>query len=293
MEYNVNINGIDVAASYSQESIDNIFKPLLERLCRIRQEKGRRILVMLAAPPGAGKSTLVSFLASYAQSHDLNCDDGEKNIKDLALKENSSKSYKFQAIGMDGFHRRQEYLQTHTMIVDGREVKMVEVKGCPETFDLDKLRQRIEMLLNGNCENAGRNNNTESIVKNENAGNIDMSTDAVVTWPAYDRHLHNPVEGAITVDGDIILLEGNYLLLDEPGWNELSAMADYTISIKADADMLRNRLVDRKEKSGNTREKSEQFVDYSDMRNVRLCLEHTKAADLELCLEADSSYTAE
>ena len=110
------------------------------------------------------------------------------------------------------------------------------------------------------------------------------------TWPTYDRHLHNPVEDAISIDADILLLEGNYLLLDELGWDNLSELADYTISISADADMLRERLIDRKEKSGNTREVAEKFVDFSDMRNVRLCLEKTKKADLELVLRADGNY---
>ena len=192
---------------------------------------------MLAAPPGAGKSTLVSFLEAIS--------------KDIIPE------YKVQAIGMDGFHRRQEYLTSHTTIVDGKEIKMVEVKGCPITFDLDKLKAAITKAIK------------EPIYK----------------WPVYDRHLHNPIEDAITIDSDILLLEGNYLLLDEPGWNELSDLADYTISIKADANMLRERLVDRREKSGNSREKAEQFVDFSDMRNVNLCLEKTKPADLNLYLD--------
>ena len=82
----------------------------------------------------------------------------------------------------------------------------------------------------------------------------------------------------------------NYLLLDKPGWNHISDMADFTIAIKADKTMLRKRLIDRKEKSGNTREKAEHFVDYSDMRNVSLCLEHTIKADLELIIQSDGSY---
>ena len=242
MEYNVNINGIDVHASYSAESIDTIFKPLLHRLSDMRKTKSARLLVMLAAPPGAGKSTLVSFLECLAK--------------------NLIPEYKVQAIGMDGFHRRQEYLTEHTMAVDGAEVRMVDVKGCPETFDLDKLRVSIEGALAGTKK----------------------------TWPAYDRHLHNPVEDAIKLDADILLLEGNYLLLDAPGWDKLSSIADYTIKISADSDMLRARLIDRKEKSGNSRKKAEQFVDFSDMRNVRLCLEHSKSADLELVLDSDNSY---
>ena len=106
-----------------------------------------------------------------------------------------------------------------------------------------------------------------------------------VGWPTYDRHLHNPIEDAITVTGDIVILEGNYLLLDEDGWRDLHKMADYTIFLRGDEDVLRGRLVDRKEASGNSREKAEAFVDFSDMRNVRLCLNNSLPADLELKLK--------
>ncbi len=243
MNYKVNINGIDVDATYSDKVIEDILKPLLLRLSDLRDRKGGRVLVMLAAPPGAGKSTLVSFLETIS--------------KDIIP------DYKVQAIGMDGFHRRQEYLTTHTTIVDDEEVMMVDVKGCPITFDLPLLKKQIDTLLaNDKC-----------------------------TWPTYDRHLHNPVDDAIKIDGDIILLEGNYLLLNEDGWRDLSDKADYTISLKADPAMLRRRLVDRKEKSGNSREKAEKFVDYSDMRNVRLCLEASKRADLELMVEEDGTIS--
>ena len=237
MEYNVNINGIDVEATYSGEAIEKIVRPLLERMGKKHDSEKRRILVMLAAPPGAGKSTFVSFLEHMA-----------KEI--IPTK-------KVQAIGMDGFHRRQEYLTSHTTIVDGKEIPMVDIKGAPITFDLDALKSKI----------------------------IELKDKAVCKWPEYNRMLHNPVEDAITVDGDIVLLEGNYLLLDEDGWRDISEYADYTISMKADPKMLRERLIDRKTASGNTREKAEKFVDFSDMANVRVCLEHSKKADMELTID--------
>ena len=189
---------------------------------------------MLAAPPGAGKSTLVSFLEKLSREND--------DITDL------------QAIGMDGFHRRQEYLLSHTTIRDCKEVKMVEIKGAPVTFDLEKLTAAIKKVSSGED----------------------------TFWPIYDRHLHNPVEDAIHITKDIVLLEGNYLLLDMDGWNRLRDMADYTISITANEAMLRKRLIDRKMKSGNDIESATRFVEYSDMANVRLCLEKTVKADMVL-----------
>ncbi len=242
MEYNVNMNGIDVHANYDDRAVRELFYPLLRELTAMQKEKGRRILVFLAAPPGAGKSTLASFLQKLSEEN--------PELTDL------------QAIGMDGFHRRQEYLLAHTAKRDGESVRMVDIKGAPITFDLDLLRDRIEKTLR----------------------------EPRLGWPSYDRHLHNPVEDAITVEKDIVLLEGNYLLLDEDGWRDLAELADYTIFIRADEEMLRKRLVDRKMKSGNSREAAERFVDYSDMYNVRLCMSKSCRADLTLGLNEDGDY---
>lgn len=241
IDYKININGLDVDAHYTEENVNTIFIPLLKHLTQLQKEKNRRILVMLAAPPGAGKSTLVSFLEKLSQETD--------GITPL------------QSIGMDGFHRRQEYLTSHTTIRDGKEIKMVEIKGAPETFDLPLLEERIKQ-----------------VIESDTCG-----------WPIYDRTLHNPVDNVIAISAPIILLEGNYLLLDEPGWSELSKSADYTISVTADENQLRNRLIERKAASGNSIEKATAFVDYSDMVNVRTCLQETKKADLYLEVMGDDS----
>ena len=283
MKYDVEINGLSVQAFYSEENIKEIFLPLLWRVKALQEKKGKRILIMLAAPPGAGKSTLVSFLQYLAEKTE-----GMPAIT---------------SIGMDGFHRYQDYLLTHTMLRNGERIPMVKVKGTPETFDLPLLKERIAMVADG-----------------KECG-----------WPVYDRLTHNPEENAIIVKGNIVLLEGNYLLLNKDGWNELSRYADYTISITADLEQLRQRLVERKfasmlpgiyekygrEYSPNTCEgimkknKSDSvadidpafaeilekektsaaaFVEYSDLYNAKLCLHYGKPADLQLRLLDDDSY---
>jgi pantothenate kinase len=241
-EYNVNINGIDVNAKYSEATINSVFMPLLERLTAMQKEKGGRILVMLAAPPGAGKSTLSSFLEVLSKESDDIC-----NV---------------QAIGMDGFHRRQEYLLSHDTKRDGKTIKMVEIKGAPITFDLEKLTVAIKRVAAGD----------------------------ICGWPSYNRHLHNPVEDTYTVTEKIVILEGNYLLLDEDGWRDLRKYADYTIRLVAEENFLRDRLIDRKAKSGNSLEKAIAFVDFSDMENVRICLNNSLDADLTLALDGNENF---
>ena len=223
MEYSVRINGIDTTAHYEERAVQELFLPLLRHLTDLQTQKGGRVLVLLAAPPGAGKTTLLSFLETLSKTNPGLCP--------------------VQVIGMDGFHRRQEYLLSHTVSRDGQDIPMVRIKGAPVTFDLEGLTRRIQIAASG----------------------------AVCTWPVYDRLLHNPVEDAVTVDGSIVLLEGNYLLLDADGW-------------------LRRRLIDRRIRTGVEAEAAAAFVDFSDMPNVRTCLESTMPADLELFLDDAGGY---
>jgi hypothetical protein len=241
-EFSININGLPVKAVYNESDIDRVFIPLLKLLTDMYRNSGKRQLVYLAAPPGAGKSTLAGFLEHLSL--------GNGELEDI------------QAIGMDGFHRRQEYLLSHTMTRDGREIPMIDVKGAYETFDFDKLHNAIKSVLSAD----------------------------VCYWPTYDRLSHNPVEDAITVNKNIVLLEGNYLMLDIDPWESLSSYAAYTISVMADEDMLRKRLISRRIASGHPAERAAEFVDYSDMYNARICLEHSKKSDLMLRIKDDGSY---
>ncbi len=242
IEYRAEINGIDIAAHYSERAVETIFLPLLQKLSALQRQKGRRILVLLAAPPGCGKTTLLSFLERLSREH--------------------PELQRMQVIGMDGFHRRQEYLLSHTAERDGVQIPMVRIKGAPVTFDLEKLTDRVKRVAAG-----------------ERCG-----------WPVYDRMLHNPVENAIEIDSDMVLLEGNYLLLDDAGWRDLPDYADFTISMTADEPLLRARLIDRRIRTGVEKEEAARFVDFSDMPNVRLCLKKTLPADLCLKIDENGDY---
>ena len=65
IRHKVMINGIEIEAVYSEQTVKGIFLPLLKKLTEM--QKGKRTLVMLAAPPGAGKSTLLSSLSRLSR----------------------------------------------------------------------------------------------------------------------------------------------------------------------------------------------------------------------------------
>lgn len=225
-----------VDAEYTKKEVNEIFIPLLKQLALLRTDKDSRVVAYLAAPPGAGKTTLSQLL-------------------ELLYKEQKL-PYSFQSISIDGFHYERKYLMNNWIEVSGEKKSLNSVKGSPESFDLEALKERIRLLTEGN----------------------------VTKWPMYDRKLHDVSEETIVVDAEIVLIEGNYLLLDEPGWKELKNIADLTVFIEAKEKSLKPRLIERKMLGGLSLTEAESFYEQSDQRNVIRVLEHSSKADIQLVL---------
>ena len=164
-----------------------------------------------------------------------------------------------QALGLDGFHYHQDYILSHTVLRDGAEIPMRLIKGAPESFDVEKLGRALSAIQSDGLR-----------------------------WPLYDRRLHDVVEDAIPVRAPIALIEGNWLLLDAPGWSALPR--DASIFIHADAALLRGRLIERKVRGGFSREEAEAHYLRSDGPNVLRCLSNRLPADWTLAMTGDGKY---
>lgn len=139
-------------------------------------------------------------------------------------------------IAMDGFHRSNAEL-----IALGRHGR----KGAPDTFDVPGFLHVLTSLRN---------------------------TDAVVTAPSFDRRLDEPAPDTIVVAPDvaIVIVEGNYLLLDDPPWADVAPLLDLTLYLEVSAPVRRTRLLVRQARRFGDHEVARRWVDEVDDANARL-----------------------
>lgn len=187
-----------------------------------RRAEGRagRLLVALAGPPGAGKSTLAADLVA-------------------------SLGTGARAVPMDGFH-----YDDAVLIARGLRAR----KGAPETFDVAGFLHLLSRLR----------------------------MEAEVAIPLFDRALEISRAGADIVGPEdrILVVEGNYLLLDEAPWN--GASYDLTVAIEVEEAELDRRLMARWAGFGKSPEAARQWIDSNDMPNIRRVLHGSRPADLRI-----------
>lgn len=247
----VNNEDLPMEAFYRDEDVRNIFVPLLKQWTR-RVGQGGRTIVYLAAPPGLGKTTLALFLHHLATHSEL-----------VGLPHDAFAPLCLEVRGIDGFHYPNSYLDSHVIEEDGVVKTLRQRKGAPFTYDVGSLH---------------------ALLKQARAGG------ATDPWPTYSRVTHDVALGTTGVTGNVLLLEGNYLLLPEEPWASLTPLADVTLFVRADESLLKDRLIGRKVQGGMSRDQAEAWYEASDGPNVRMVLARQRPADLELVLQDDGSF---
>ncbi len=242
LTYKMEVNGLWQEVKFSEAAVEEIFMPFLRELTDLKMTMDRKVIAYLVAPPGAGKSTLAQFLEKLSR-------------------ERSKEVDPIRALGIDGYHYTAAYMNITTIERDGKQVLMRDVKGAPETFDVDLLVDKIREV---------RQEGTD--------------------WNIYDRRIHDVLPDYWSVEDDIILLEGNYLLLKEAGWTNVRVLSDYSVFIDAEPELLRERLINRKVAGGKSREEAERFFDFSDSKNIERVLKNSARADETWKLLSDGDF---
>ena len=119
------------------------------------------------------------------------------------------------------------------------------LKGAPHTFDVDGLRVDLERL---------------------------RRADQAVAVPVFDRPLDLARAGGrlIRLEQRIVIVEGNYLLLDRPIWRDLQPLFDWTLMLDVDDDVLAQRLVARWLAMGQDHAGAIERTHQKDMLNAQL-----------------------
>ena len=110
------------------------------------------------------------------------------------------------------------------------------------------------------------------------------------TFPSFQHGVGDPIESDIRLDSEqhrLVIVEGNYLLLDEAPWCELRSLFDETWFLKVDVDVVRERLKNRFVQAGMSEAAAIERAEYNDLRNAKLIEEQsvTKASRI---LELDN-----
>ncbi len=159
-------------------------------------------------------------------------------------------------VPMDGFHLAQAELARL-----GREDR----KGAPDTFDaagyvslLRRLRDPDEQL---------------------------------VYAPLFRREIEEPVAGAIAIPRQVqlVITEGNYLLLDENDWASVANLLDEVWYLELDEETRIERLIARHMRYGKTHSAARAWALGSDERNARVVKESRARADRIIRLAEDTS----
>lgn len=148
-------------------------------------------------------------------------------------------------VPMDGFHLDNERL---------RELDMLDRKGSPATFDARGFADLVARL----------------------------ATDAQVSYPIFDRALDKAIPNAASVQAatHTVIVEGNYLLLDQPIWRDLAALWDVSVQLSVPLPTLQARLMQRWADLGHSVEDAARKTEHNDLPNARLVLENALPADI-------------
>ncbi len=149
-------------------------------------------------------------------------------------------------VPMDGFHFDDAVLNAR-----GHRPR----KGAPHTFDVagfEVLLKRIKMR------------------------------EADIAIPVFDRSMELARAGADIISGQakFILVEGNYLLLKQPGWERLKPLFDFTIFLQVPEAELEWRLLERWRGFGFAEAEARAKALGNDIPNAKTVVAESAKADL-------------
>lgn len=152
---------------------------------------------------------------------------------------------------MDGYHYSQAVL---------RELGRRERMGAPDTFDVDAFVATLEAVRNSGTSVSAR---------------------------GFDREIEEPAEAAITIPRELrtVIVEGNYLLLPDGGWERVAPLLDETFMIELHEPVRHERLIARHIRFGKSPTDARAWALGPDERNAALIAGTLERADHVIALD--------
>lgn len=167
-----------------------------------RNSPRQRLVVALAGVPGSGKSTVAAALLKSLQ------DRGEQDVAILSMVSTASGG---RARGtvltvQDGFHHTKEALSRFDC-----PVTAFSRRGAPFTFDGEKFATFMETVKSSEVT-------------------LEEDPELALRAPSFDHAIQDPVAKDVYISSKckLVIVEGNYVLLDLAPWSRVAELANET-----------------------------------------------------------------
>lgn len=180
---------------------------------------------------------------------------GKTTVSALIAAELNKRGIPTVVVPQDGYHLYRHQLQA---LPNAEEA--IARRGAPFTFNCQRLVALIKSLRDP-----------------ETAQNS-------ISAPSFDHRLKDPVENDIVVDPavKVVLLEGNYVGLQEGLWRAISGLVDELWFVAAAPEVVRKRIVARHVQTGVTENEKEALhrFETNDWPNAEYILSHSAVPEV-------------
>jgi pantothenate kinase len=155
-------------------------------------------------------------------------------------------------VPMDGYHLSNKVL---------KDLKRADRKGAPDTFDVAGFISLVKRI---------RTEQTQSIY-----------------YPIFDRAIEESIaaQGVVTSATKVVIIEGNYLLHDDGGWEVCNDLLDESWMVDVDDDKRISRLISRHIAYGKDPEAAKAWAKGTDEVNAKIIERGRNRADFVVAID--------
>ncbi len=155
-------------------------------------------------------------------------------------------------VPMDGYHLSNKVL---------KDLKRSDRKGAPDTFDVAGFVSLVKRIRSEQTQN--------------------------IYYPIFDRAIEESIaaQGVVTSATKVVIIEGNYLLHDEGGWEVVNDLLDESWMVDVDDDKRISRLISRHIAYGKDPEAAKAWAKGTDEVNAKLIERGRARADFVVVID--------